>query len=62
MTRVYREPVVDEDAGMDLHLRLSDDGGLAEQIYAQIDERIRDGVLPTGTVLPSCSSSTTCAS
>lgn len=38
---------------MDLHLRLSDDGGLAEQIYAQIDERIRDGVLPTGTVLPS---------
>ncbi|MFD3406306.1 PLP-dependent aminotransferase family protein [Kribbella sp. NPDC058693] len=37
---------------MDLHLRLGE-GGLAEQIYAQLHERISTGVLPAGTVLPS---------
>jgi GntR family transcriptional regulator/MocR family aminotransferase len=38
---------------MDLHLRLGEDGGLAEQIYAQLQERISTDVLPAGTVLPS---------
>ena len=38
---------------MDLHLRLGKDGGLAEQIYAQLQERISTDVLPAGTVLPS---------
>ncbi len=37
---------------MDLHLRLGA-GGLAEQIYAQLQERITADVLPAGTVLPS---------
>lgn len=37
---------------MDLHLRMGD-GGLAEQIYVQLSERISTGVLPVGTVLPS---------
>ncbi|WP_329001990.1 PLP-dependent aminotransferase family protein [Kribbella sp. NBC_00709] len=37
---------------MDLHLRLGE-GGLAEQIYAQLQERISTDVLPAGTVLPS---------
>ncbi|WP_405068279.1 GntR family transcriptional regulator [Kribbella sp. NBC_01510] len=38
---------------MDLHLRLREEGGLAEQIYAQLQERISADVLPAGTVLPS---------
>ncbi|MFI5698246.1 PLP-dependent aminotransferase family protein [Kribbella sp. NPDC051586] len=37
---------------MDLHLQLGE-GGLAEQIYAQLYERIGANVLPAGTVLPS---------
>ncbi|WP_432879305.1 PLP-dependent aminotransferase family protein [Kribbella sp. CA-245084] len=37
---------------MDLHLQLGK-GGLAEQIYAQLSERIGADVLPAGTVLPS---------
>ncbi|MEV0283227.1 MULTISPECIES: PLP-dependent aminotransferase family protein [unclassified Kribbella] len=37
---------------MDLHLQLGE-GGLAEQIYAQLHERISTGVLPAGTALPS---------
>ena len=38
---------------MDLHLHLDDAGGLAEQIYAQLHERISTDALPAGTVLPS---------
>jgi len=38
---------------MDLHLHLSDAGGLAEQIYSQLSERIATGALPARTVLPS---------
>ncbi|MFG1818238.1 PLP-dependent aminotransferase family protein [Kribbella sp. NPDC049174] len=38
---------------MDLHLHLGEEGGLAEQIYAQLHERISTGALPAGTVLPS---------
>ncbi|WP_406048741.1 PLP-dependent aminotransferase family protein [Kribbella sp. NBC_00889] len=38
---------------MDLHLHLGREGGLAEQIYAQLHERIRTNALPAGTVLPS---------
>ena len=37
---------------MDLHLHLGE-GGLAEQIYAQLHERISTDALPAGTVLPS---------
>lgn len=38
---------------MDLHLHLGGEGGLAEQIYAQLYERISTDALPEGTVLPS---------
>ncbi len=38
---------------MDLHLHLGEEGGLAEQIYAQLHERISTDALPAGTVLPS---------
>lgn len=38
---------------MDLHLHLGEEGGLAEQIYAQLHERISTGALPAGSVLPS---------
>ena len=38
---------------MDLHLHLGEKGGLAEQIYAQLYERISTDALPAGTVLPS---------
>lgn len=38
---------------MDLHLHLGEDGGLAEQIYAQLHERISSGALRAGSVLPS---------
>jgi GntR family transcriptional regulator/MocR family aminotransferase len=38
---------------MELHLHLSEQGGLAEQIYAQLYERISTDALPAGTVLPS---------
>ncbi len=38
---------------MDLHLHLGEDGGLVEQIYAQLHERISSDDLPAGTVLPS---------
>lgn len=38
---------------MDLHLHLHDEGGLAEQIYAQLHERISSDALPAGTALPS---------
>lgn len=38
---------------MDLHLQLGEEGGLAEQIYGQLSERIGSGVLVAGTVLPS---------
>ena len=38
---------------MDLHLDLGGEGGLTEQIYAQLYERINTDVLPAGTVLPS---------
>ncbi|MGH3750181.1 MAG: PLP-dependent aminotransferase family protein, partial [Micromonosporaceae bacterium] len=38
---------------MDLHLHLGEKGGLAEQIYAQLHERISTDALPAGTVLPS---------
>jgi GntR family transcriptional regulator / MocR family aminotransferase len=38
---------------MDLHLHLSEQGGLAEQIYTQLHERISTHALPAGTVLPS---------
>jgi GntR family transcriptional regulator/MocR family aminotransferase len=38
---------------MDLHLHLDEASGLAEQIYAQLCERIGSGALPAGTVLPS---------
>ncbi|MFI7062545.1 PLP-dependent aminotransferase family protein [Kribbella sp. NPDC050124] len=37
---------------MDLHLQLGQ-GGLADQIHAQLHERISTGALPAGTVLPS---------
>ncbi|WP_433167562.1 PLP-dependent aminotransferase family protein [Kribbella sp. CA-247076] len=38
---------------MELHLRLDEKGGLAAQIYTQLQERISSGTLPAGTVLPS---------
>ncbi|WP_130385382.1 PLP-dependent aminotransferase family protein [Kribbella sp. VKM Ac-2569] len=38
---------------MDLHLHLGEEGGLVEQIYAQLYERISTDALPAGTVLPS---------
>ncbi|MQA79995.1 MAG: aminotransferase class I/II-fold pyridoxal phosphate-dependent enzyme [Streptosporangiales bacterium] len=38
---------------MDLHMHLGEEGGLAEQIYTQLHERISTGALPAGTVLPS---------
>ena len=38
---------------MDLHLHLGEEGGLVEQIYAQLHERISSDALPAGTVLPS---------
>ena len=38
---------------MDLHLDLGEEGGLVEQIYAQLHERISSDALPPGTVLPS---------
>jgi GntR family transcriptional regulator / MocR family aminotransferase len=38
---------------MDLYLHLGENGGLAEQIFAQLHERISVGALPPGTVLPS---------
>jgi GntR family transcriptional regulator/MocR family aminotransferase len=38
---------------MDLHLHLGEEGGLAEQIYAQLHGRISTDALPAGTVLPS---------
>ena len=38
---------------MALHLHLGEEGGLVEQIYVQLHERISSDALPAGTVLPS---------